>query len=103
MSNMSAASHLVGIYRNGELIEKIDLNCVTEEREIVLTGDSGKNTILVSHGHIKMKCAECPDKLCVKHGELESGGSPIVCLPNKVVIKFEDETDTADAKAGAAG
>ena len=101
ISNVSSPSRVVGIFKDGSLVEKIDLNSVTGEREITLSGEYGENVILVSNGHIEMKSAECPDKLCVKHGELKSSSSPIVCLPNKVVIKFENGTDGADAKTGA--
>ena len=103
ISNASSPSKIVGIYKDGSLVEKIDLNSVTDEREITLSGDLGDNVILVSNGHIEMKSSDCPDKLCVEHGELKSSSSPIVCLPNKVVIKFEGSTDGADAKTGAVG
>ena len=103
ISNAFSQSMIVGIYKDGSLVEKIDLNSVTGEREITLSGDFGDNVILVSNGRIEMKSADCPDKLCVKHGELKSSSSPIVCLPNKVVIKCEENTDGADAKTGAVG
>lgn len=100
ISNFSG-SKVVGIYQNGSLVEKVDLNTVTANHEIALTGDSGKNVILLSHGSIKMKSAECPDKICVNHGELVNSASPIVCLPNKIVIKFENSANDTDAKTGA--
>lgn len=103
ISNASSQSMIVGIYKDGSLVEKIDLNSVTGEREITLSGDLGDNVILVSNGRIEMKSADCPDKICVEHGELKSSSSPIVCLPNKVVIKVEGSTDGADAKTGAVG
>lgn len=103
ISNVSSQSLVVGIYKDGSLVEKIDLNSVTGEREITLSGNYGDNVILVSNGRIEMKSADCPDKICVEHGELKSSSSPIVCLPNKVVIKFEGSTDGADAKTGAVG
>lgn len=103
ISNSASRSQIVGIYQNGSLVEKIDLNSVTDNREITLSGEYGENVIYIAHGYIEMKSADCPDKLCVKHGELKNGGTPIVCLPNRVVIKFEDSTDSADAKTGAAG
>ena len=103
ISNVSSQSLVVGIYKDGSLVEKIDLSSVTGEREITLSGDFGDNVILVSNGRIEMKSADCPDKICVEHGELKSSSSPIVCLPNKVVIKFEGSTDGADAKTGAVG
>lgn len=101
VSNLSLHTQIVGIYKNGKLIEKIDLNSVTDEREVTLSGEFGKNTIIISHGHIQMKSAECPDKLCVKHGALEKSATPIVCLPNRVVIQFENSSDYSDAKTGA--
>ena len=101
ISNASSPSKVVGIYKDGSLVEKIDLNSVIGEREITLSGDLGDNVILVSNGRIEMKSADCPDKICVEHGELKSSSSPIVCLPNKVVIKFENSTDGSDAKTGA--
>ena len=101
ISSVSSQSMIVGIYKDGSLVEKINLNVVTGEREITLSGEYGENVILVSNGHIKMKSADCPDKICVEHSELKSSSSPIVCLPNKVVIKFENRTDGADAKTGA--
>lgn len=101
ISNVSSQSLVVGIYKDGSIVEKIDLNSATGEREITLSGEYGDNVILVSNGHIEMKSADCPDKLCIEHGELKSSSSPIVCLPNKVVIKFEGSTDGADAKTGA--
>lgn len=100
MSNAFSDGSTVGIYQNGELIEKIDLNCVTTDREITVDGENGSNVILVSHGKIKMLSAQCPDKVCVNYGELEHGGTPIVCLPNKIVIKWENSEQEYDAKAG---
>ena len=101
ISNVSSPTNVVGIYKDGGLVDKIDLNSVTNEYEITLSGEYGDNIILVSNGHIKMKSAYCPDELCVEHGELKNSYSPIVCLPNKVVIKFENSTGGADAKTGA--
>lgn len=93
-------SETVGIYQDGVLVRQIDLSSVKQPEEITLSGEYGDNVILVSHGYIKMKSADCPDKLCVKHGELKSSASPIVCLPNKIVIKFEDNSPSADAVTG---
>lgn len=100
ISNLSLSANIVGIYQNNKLIKKIDLNSVTEPYEITISGEAGKNIVQVSTGHIKMKSAQCPDKICVKHGELISNTSPIVCLPNKIVIKFENSSENIDVKTG---
>lgn len=98
--NTSSNSSVVGIYSNSKLVEKIDLSQVEQEREITISGKNGKNVILVDKNSIKMLSAECPDKVCVNHGELKKGGAPIICLPNKLVIRWENSTDEYDIKTG---
>ena len=45
--------------------------------------------------------ASCPDQVCVKHGFLSSKATPIVCLPNKIVILYSGSvSETVDAVAG---
>ena len=88
-------SGLVGIYRDGKLIETVDLQT---DRVIVLDGAAGGCTARVQDGKIYMETASCPDQVCVKHGALREGGTPIVCLPNRITI---DWLETADGGADA--
>lgn len=77
---------IAGIYCDGVLYETVDLSKVKEPYTIDV---NGKNTVLVEPGKISMQTAECPDKLCVNQGKIMAGEYPIVCLPNKVIIKIE--------------
>ena len=56
----------------------------------------GKNTITVQDGKIAVTWADCPDHYCMKRGFC-SGGTDIVCLPNRLVIEFlgDQEVDAA--------
>ena len=56
----------------------------------------GKNTVTVSGGKIAVTWADCPDHYCMKRGFC-SGGTDIVCLPNRLVIEFlgDQEVDAA--------
>lgn len=81
------------IYKDGVPVEKIDLNAVTDEREIVLSDEHGENTVVVSHGDIRMKAADCKDQICVRHGSLAQSGTPIICLPHRIVIKSENASE----------
>ena len=101
ITNFNFSANIVGIYQDNKLIKTIDLNSVTEETEIHLNNEKGENTILVSNGHIRMKCADCPDNVCLKHGDLAESGTPIICLPHKVIIQFENPQSDVDAVAGA--
>ena len=91
------------IYSGGKLVKTIELSTAENQTFTISGGDGGCNTIEIKDGTIGVTQADCPDKICVEHGELKSSASPIVCLPNKVVIKFESSTDGADAKTGAVG
>ena len=93
----------IGIYQNGELIYTINPDTVTEIYEIVLEQDGDVNVIEVSSDGICMKEANCPDGTCVKRGALHEKATPIVCLPNKIVIKYIKASGEVDAVAGVAG
>ncbi len=84
------------IYQDGEEIARVDLNRVTKSYTIPLEG----NTILVQPGKISMQAASCPDKLCIRQGELHRFGR-IVCLPNHVLIEMQSSKQgEPDAKVG---
>jgi hypothetical protein len=83
------------ISMDGKLLYTIDLNKVTQSYTINLP----HNTVLVEHGKISMHDADCPDKLCIKQGPISNGTFPIVCLPNKVIIRITDKSGV-DVVAG---
>ncbi len=78
------------ITSRGETIKTVDL-LVDQEFTV-----DGKNTITVQDGKIAVTWADCPDHYCMKRGFC-SGGTDIVCLPNRLVISFlgEQEVDAA--------
>ena len=79
---------------DGELIDTIDLSRVTEAYDISIDTEYGHNTVHVEPGAISVTDADCPDGICVRQGKLTSSGTPIVCLPHKLVIEiYGDEID----------
>ncbi len=92
-------SQTVGIYQNGVLLQMVDLSA---DQTIVIEGEAGRNTVTVQNGEIYMQAAECPDRVCVKHGPLSAGGAPIICLPNRLVIRWMRDAGTTDAISGRA-
>ena len=92
----------VGVYQDGELVKTIYLPHTGVTETFELSGVAGGNTIEVSKDGVRVVSAGCPDKLCVAHGYLESGKEPIICLPNRLVIRFMEDAraDGADAVAG---
>ena len=78
------------ITSRGETVKTVDL-LIDQEFTV-----DGKNTVTVKDGKIAVTWASCPDHYCMKRGFC-SGGTDIVCLPNRLVISFlgEQEVDAA--------
>lgn len=73
------------IMQNGEEIEEISLDKVTEPYSISLDCKPAV-TIRVEPGCIYYASADCPDKLCVRAGKLQKAGDTAACLPSKTLI-----------------
>lgn len=89
----SKGGNIAEVYSNGSLVHRIDLDKLTEPLTFDVEYNGGHNTVLVENGEICVKSADCPDKLCVKQGKISNSSAPIVCLPNRLVIKITDSTD----------
>ena len=72
------------IWSDGALVETVDLSV---DKVLTVKGKNGTNVVTVSGGRIAVTEADCPDHHCVARGYC-SGGAQIVCLPNRLVIKF---------------
>jgi len=87
---MQPPAEWVRIYQNNVLIERVDLSAVSEPFTIIAQSDLSTNVILVERGRIKMLSADCPDGTCVRQGWSNNNARPIVCLPHRIVIQFEN-------------
>ena len=89
----SESGNVAYVYHNGEEIAKLPLDGSTDGKIITIKDDDGnENVIEVTDSRIHMKSASCKDQLCVKMGYREHEDTPIVCLPNKVVIIIKEKT-----------
>ena len=78
------------ITSGGEVIATVDL--AVDQEFVVDAPDGGSNAITVRDGAIAVTAADCPDHYCMHRGFC-TGGTQIVCLPNRLVISFLDEAD----------
>ena len=89
----------VEIICDGVVVERINLP-TEQNRTIHIERGGSYNTIEIKDGEIFVSEADCPDQICVKTGKLK-GDMPIVCLPNRLVIRCVDSGEV-DAVAGQA-
>ena len=81
---------LAQITSGGKIVKTVDLRL--DQEFTVETGDGGYNVVTVKDGKIAVTAASCPDHYCKDRGFC-SGGVDIVCLPNKMVIRFLGEQE----------
>lgn len=88
---------IVKVIKNNEVIKTIDLSKVKESYEFEVKGDNEEsNTIKVENTGVSIVSASCRDKICIHTGKIKDSSLPIVCLPNKLIIKFESTKESED-------
>lgn len=90
----AASAKSVRVLSDGKLVAVLDLS---EDTVLTVPYKDGSNTVTVSGGKVSVTDASCPDHTCMAYGE-KSGGTPIICLPNRLVLEFSD-TEGLDAVA----
>ncbi|MBQ7416179.1 MAG: NusG domain II-containing protein [Oscillospiraceae bacterium] len=83
------AAERAEVWLDGALYKTVDLGV---DQEFTVRSDRGSNTVTVKDGKIAVTAADCPDHYCMERGFC-GGGTQIVCLPNRLVIKFVGEQD----------
>ena len=78
------AAETVEIWSDGEFLYSLPLSVDTQLR---IDSKQGSNTITIADGKIAVTQADCPDHYCMDRG-MCSSGIQIVCLPNRLVIRF---------------
>ncbi len=57
------------------------------------------NVCEIKNGQVRMIEATCPDHFCLKQPAIDEKGGTIICLPNKVIIEGEKESDSDSSSA----
>lgn len=95
-NSFAEKTNIVEIIQDGNIIYTLDLNKSKDELiEVEFKGH--KNIIQIKDKQISIIEADCPDKTCVNMGILKSAFTPIVCLPNHLVIQYVNDDKEIDA------
>ena len=85
------------IYSDNVLVGEYKLKIGYEDEFSVKTKDGkGYNLIKIKNDQVWVKDANCPDKICIHQGEINSEGQIIACLPNKMMIKIRSSSFDED-------
>lgn len=78
------------VLSGGRVVKTVNL--AIDQTFTVTALNGGSNTITVRDGKIAVTEATCPDHYCMDRGYCSSGAQ-IVCLPNRLVIRFTGKQD----------
>ena len=79
------------VYHGGEKEARLALQ--GSMRTLPVTGSLGPLLLEYGEGGVRVLRAPCPNQLCVKAGRVSRQGASIVCLPSRIRITVEGETD----------
>lgn len=95
MKSVKTAGKTAKIYSNNRLVRTVSLN---NGDEFTIENGKNYNIIRVRNGKISVCEADCKNQICVEQGEIDNDLFPIVCVPNRLVIRVESETRDVDAE-----
>ena len=74
---------------DGKVEQEIDLS---KDGDYAIVNDNGDfNTINITQGVVRMKEANCPDKLCIHQGKISKNGETIVCRPHGLIVEIKSD------------
>lgn len=85
----TASGRAVMVYQNGELLRELPLN---KDTSFILEGEY-VNEISIFDGEVGIVKSSCPGADCVHSGRIHEPGRSIVCLPNRVELRVEGESE----------
>ncbi|MDD2490479.1 MAG: NusG domain II-containing protein, partial [Bacilli bacterium] len=87
--NSNQGNKIANVYYENKLIKTIDLSSNLKQ-EYNIKGYNGNIVIETKDNMIRVKTENSPLHLCSKQGWVENSHEVIVCLPNRIIIKIED-------------
>jgi hypothetical protein len=94
--NSNQGNKIANVYYENKLIKTIDLSSNLKQ-EYNIKGYNGNIVIETKDNMIRVKTENSPLHLCSKQGWVENSHEVIVCLPNRIIIKIEDNEEMYDA------
>jgi len=69
-----------------------------KDQRVELEGPLGITVLQIKNGAARIISSPCPQKICIGMGEVSHTGELLACVPNRLVIHIEGESDEEDAE-----
>ena len=81
------------VYYDNKLVLEKDLNT---NNTYTVKGYLGEVVIEVKDKKVRVVKENSPKHICTKEGYIKDSSKPLICLPNKVIIKISDKKNNID-------
>ena len=78
---------------NGEIYGKYDLGGEKTSNTLEIKTKYGYNKVVIEKNSVFVLESDCPEKQEILQGKIEKAGEMLVCLPNRLVIRIEGESE----------
>lgn len=79
------------IKAEGRIVQAVDLAEDTTA-SFPVAGENGPVLVEVEGNRIRIADSPCPDRICVQQGWIDSPGQSVICVPGRVIIYIEGES-----------
>ena len=62
-----------------------------QDRRVELQGAIGITVLEIKDHKARVVSSVCPNKICIRMGEIHQDGDVVACAPNELVIQIEDK------------
>ena len=84
--NLGQKSDSILILHDQQLL--MELKLTSKPQVFNFSGTYGKMQVTYAKSGVSVTSSTCPDQICVLHNAIHKDGESIICIPNKVVVKY---------------
>ncbi len=65
-----------------------EIHPLSPDRKIEIEGHQGKTVLQADGGALRVVSSPCPNKICMRMGDVTLSGQVLVCVPNRVSVRL---------------
>ena len=88
------STSLLSVQSGSQPVEVFD---VRRNRDVTLEGPAGRTVLRIQGGEAWIAVAPCRDHICQRLGRLRAPGRALVCVPNRIIVRFAAAAGDVDA------
>ncbi len=84
--SLGQKSDIILIFHDQQLLAELKLTA--KPQIFSFNGTYGKMQVTYAKSGVKVTSSTCPDQICVLHSAIHTAGESIICIPNKIIVKY---------------